>query len=837
MNPRLRVTTFAAVATVLGSLSLLPIYDSYGWLPRVVLVVAVVATTSALAQRVRALVVAAPLLMVAAVTLLVTLLYAHQVAPLGFIPGPAALRLLHQTLSDGFSDTTQLAAPVPITRGLSLLTTGGIGLVAVVVETLATGLRRPAVVGLPLLAIFTVPAAILDNGVGWQPFVFGAAGYLALLLAEGRDRITRWGRPVRAQRAPRPTTGGSASGPRSSTAAPGNRQPAGAPRPAPFGAPARSAVVTTQLTQLGRRVGAAAIGVAVVVPVIIPGLHSGWFGTHHTAGAGGLGPDGSGSTSINPIVSMRRDLNQSTPVSLFSYTTTGSPQYLRMITLDKFDGTQWTPAAVTSPDDQDAAKELPLPAGLSLTPAKDVTTNVTITGLKEPYLPVPMVPTAVKAHGDWLYNPVTSVIYSKHSSTVHLKYEVTNAVYDPTESMLNTVVDNANDPAVSAYLAVPAHLPAIISTQADAVVAAAHATTAYQVAVALQNWFQANFVYDVNAKSGSDASALVSFLQDRTGYCEQFAATMALMARLEGIPSRVDVGFTPGTKMTGSDSSYLVTTADAHAWPELYFSGIGWLRFEPTPRSDGQTTRPAYSTATAAAPANPTASTPSSTVSGSAGAVAPNHDPRPNVGLGASGLPAGNSGMHVPIGWLVVLFLLLVAASSSPAVRWRIRRRRWTTARTDVDRAHAAWQELGDDLRDLNLEWRGASDTPRRAAAALIATRRLHYDTHAQQALSRLAQAEELARYASPASIRLGNGNPNGNPDGNPNGDPRADERIVRSALYESVPRSRRIRARLAPPSTGRIFATAASDAIEAARAWGRRLGAATLAKLPARAR
>src|SRR5690348_12615131 len=145
MNPRLRVTVFAALATLLGSMSLLPIYDSFGWIPRIVLVIAVVATTSALVHRVRALAVAAPLIMVAVLTGLITLMYVHDVAPLGFLPGPAALRQLHQTLSDGFSDTTQLAAPVPVTRGLSLMTTGGIGLVAVVVETLATGLRRPAV--------------------------------------------------------------------------------------------------------------------------------------------------------------------------------------------------------------------------------------------------------------------------------------------------------------------------------------------------------------------------------------------------------------------------------------------------------------------------------------------------------------------------------------------------------------------------------------------------------------------------------------------------------------------------------------------------------------------
>jgi hypothetical protein len=105
VNPRLRVTVFAALATALGSLSLLPIYDSYGWLPRVLLVIVAVAATSAAVRRVRALAVAAPLFTTLVWAGLITALYAHTVAPLGFIPGPAALRVLHTTLSGGFTDT------------------------------------------------------------------------------------------------------------------------------------------------------------------------------------------------------------------------------------------------------------------------------------------------------------------------------------------------------------------------------------------------------------------------------------------------------------------------------------------------------------------------------------------------------------------------------------------------------------------------------------------------------------------------------------------------------------------------------------------------------------
>ena len=85
----------------------------------------------------------------------------------------------------------------------------------------------------------------------------------------------------------------------------------------------------------------------------------------------------------------------------------------------------------------------------------------------------------------------------------------------------------------------------------------------------------------------------------------------------------------------------------------------------------------------------------------------------------------------------------------APLARWLTRRRRWTAADSQAARAHAAWAELGDDLRDLGLDWRGQVDTPRRAAATLVATRRLAYDVAAEQALSRLSRAEELARYAA----------------------------------------------------------------------------------------
>ena len=824
MTARLRVTGFAALATLLGSLALLPIYDGYGWLPRVAAIVAVIAVTSALAHQVRLLAAAAPLLMVVTWLVALTLMYAHGVAPLGFFPGPAALQQLHNTMSGGFSDTTQLAAPVPLTRGLSLLTTGGIGLVAIMVETLATGLRRPAIAGLPLLAIFTIPAAILRDGVGWRPFVFAAAGYLALLLAEGLDRITHWGRPVRA---PRP-------------AALSPRRALGAPATAPLrrGSTAplrRGGVATRQLTQLGRRVGAAAIGVAVVVPVLIPGLHAGWFGTHHTNGAGGLSLDDNGTTSINPIVSVRRDLQRSAAIPLFTYTTNANqPDYLRMLTLDQFNGVEWSASQIASPQDiaVDAAVTFPAPAGVAIGPVGTVTTDITVSGLKEPYLPAPMVPQALRARGDWSYNPLTSVLYSTHSSTVRLKYTVTSAVYDPSQAMLNAVRIPANDPVLRTYLQVPANIPRVIKAQADAVIAAANARTPYQIAVALQDWFQSEFVYDLRV-AGSDTNALLSFLRDRRGYCEQFAATMALMARLEGIPSRVDIGFTPGSPLPGGTLSagtrqFAVTTDDAHAWPELYFPGVGWLRFEPTPRSDGQTTAPAYS--------QPNAPTAPNAPTNSAAAVAPTGGPAAADPHRVPGLQptadAGTGANHdLPIGWLILLFVAAIAATAAPVVRWRTRRRRrriagaatGSPAERFAAQAHAVWAELGDDVCDLRLSWLGTTDSPRRAADALLSSGRLEFDSAAKEALLRLARAEELARYAGPlAGVAAGV-------------DLWAHHERLRGALFASVPPGNRLRARLTPASTGRAFSRAATAISDRVGGPIRRVTKGALARLPAR--
>lgn len=112
---------------------------------------------------------------------------------------------------------------------------------------------------------------------------------------------------------------------------------------------------------------------------------------------------------------------------------------------------------------------------------------------------------------------------------------------------------------------------------------AAKSATAYDMAVRVERYLNTTrFAYD--ERPPVRKYPLEAFLfQDHRGYCQQFSGAMALMLRMVGIPARVSTGFAPGTPQTDSPGVYRVRDFDAHSWVEVYFSGIGWVTFDPTP--------------------------------------------------------------------------------------------------------------------------------------------------------------------------------------------------------------------------------------------------------------
>lgn len=788
MTGRVRIGVYAGVATACGALCLHPIFSSLAWLWPVLGGVLVVTVAATAIRRFGAPDVLATLGALVALGLFLTAVYAHSHAVLGVLPWRGSWNQAVAVARDGFNDIAGLTTPVPSTTGITFLAAAGIGLVAILVDILAASLRRPAVAGLPLLALFTVPATVLPDGVGWSPFVFTAFGFLLLLLADSRDRVRRWGSPLVSRS--RQSTG------------PGARQQRLSPPD------------TAPLAQLGRRLGVAAVCIAIVVPALIPGLHAGWFGSHSGAGAG-FGPGGGTSvTALNPIVSLKRDLVESAETNVLTYRTNDpDPDYLRLTTLDDFNGTDWSPGEVKTTSKQRVTRGIPSPAGVVVRPSRTVQTQIAVGSFTEPWLPVPANPVKVDAPGDWRYDPASAVIVSPTKTTRDLSYTVTSQEIDPSIRFLENVVSPpATSPIYAKYLAYPDNVPQVVVELAHQVTA--DATSPYAKALALQEWFRSTFTYDLSVQPGNGDSALLSFLTDRRGYCEQFASAMALMARIVGIPARVDVGFTPGTKQP--DGSWLVTTRDAHAWPELFFDGAGWLRFEPTPTGDGRTSVPGYTVPPAAVEpgaTNPTAS-PSASSTTPTGAL-PSHEPRdPDARNNPTGPAKAISHHPFPVRGTIGASLLAILLVTPVGVRAIVRRRRWRDAIGTTATAHAAWLDLGDDVRDLGLRWHGDIDSPRRTAAQLLGTDRLRYDEGARDALTRLTRAEETARYA-----------PAGSPERSGEGvdDLRADVQHVRRTLAGTLPRPRRWRALLVPQSSLQRLAglgTRTGDVLTEVKRW-----------------
>ncbi len=773
MSNRSRLAVYAGLATLLCSAALGPVFGGLSWLLPVAGAIAIVAGVGELGRRFGVPLALTPLLAAGGVLVYVTTIFANRSAIGRVLPGPGALATLRQLVQEGFADIRVLSPPVPSRTGMVLITVVGVAAVALVVDLLAVTLRHASLAGLPLLALYAVPAAVVVDGVGWLPFVLGGVGYLGLLLADSRDRLARWGRPLGLGRA--------------ATAATPD---------------AVEYAETSPLAAVGRRIGVAALGVAVVVPALIPGLHPGLFG----GGGNGLPTvDGTDTVSTyNPIARLQGYLLDKNPKELMRVTTSDpDPGYLRMVALDVFDGSTWSESPLTVSKESRISKgRLPVPDGLS--PDVDTTkieTKIKVRDLDVHWLPVPYPATSVKVKG-WNYDKATATIFSTRSSSRRLSYSVVSRKVTPDPAQLRKAP--AADPRLEPFREYPGDLPdSVLSTVAGIV---SEAPDDYSKALALQKFFR-SFRYDVTAPPGNSESALENFLTRRSGYCEQFAAAMALFARVAQIPARVAIGFTRGERQ--GDGSWRVTTADAHAWPELYFEGAGWLRFEPTPLGEGRAVDPRYaapgetggSLGAFGDPSEGDAKTPAGKdpVRGKLDAELTDDLvplPPPDLKLAESQHSGG------PPLRLVLLGLLAVAlAAFAPVSRAVLRRRRWSGTSSPVGHAHAAWAELREDATDLGHPW-AASDSPRAAGGSLV--RRAGLTGAAAEAVLRLVRAEERARYSrSPADA----------------GELRGAVAEVRAALSQTATRGRRWQARLVPRSGLRLAGAAASvgaDALDA---------------------
>lgn len=831
---RIRMTVMAGVATLAGSIGLYPLFEEPRWFWAGFGAVLAAGGAGMLTRRLRLPAVLCLLGGLLALLLYLNLVYAADSAWLLVLPSPESVRYLADLYADGWQAANRYAAPVPLLPGISLMAAAGIGLVAVLVDLLAVRLRRAAPAGLPLLAMYSVPAAVRDDGVSWLAFGVGALGFLGLLMADAREQFGGWGRMVTTHRRQREV-------------------PLAGARPDPAEPPAR--LDAAALAASGRRIAAVSVAVAVLVPAAVPGLHP-----RGILGIGGGEGDGTQTvTTPDPLVSLKRELTRLDESVVLTYRTDDpqGPDYLRLYALDRFDGDRWTysPLQSTSKDRLPDGGDLPPPPGMTIASAHEVTTTIHVRREVKnmTFLPAPYAPANVSIKGDWRVHAPSLMIYSLRDSAGGRSYTVKSVRAEPTAGQLAA---GGNYPAdiVSHYTAVPRNIPRRVRRLAEEVTAGSG--TALAQAIKLQRWFTqtGGFNYDLSAPAPQHGSDLVDFLlHSKRGYCEQFAASMALMARILGIPSRVAMGYTPGSEVRPGE--WVVRSRDAHAWPELYFQGTGWVRFEPTPSgAAGQGTAdvPGYSlpaiSTPGGGPESANAPVPESSSQAGDDAAAPSAGPQHRNDTGPEGAAAPEDGEQdgfAATPWLAGGLLVLLLTAVPMVLRVLTRRRRWavltappgpedrpastrrrgrpsfgrTTPRAAPDpegAAHAAWREMRADALDHGVRLR-SSDSPRATARRLGEL--LELDTAGVQALTRIARAEEMARYSlarSPESPeRL-----------------REDVRIVRDAFAASVGRRTRWRARLLPPSTmeqtREALQTAGNRVLEAS---------ARLNELPARMR
>jgi transglutaminase-like putative cysteine protease len=131
------------------------------------------------------------------------------------------------------------------------------------------------------------------------------------------------------------------------------------------------------------------------------------------------------------------------------------------------------------------------------------------------------------------------------------------------------------------YLALPEDLPARVGNLAIKLTASAR--TPYDRAVAIESYLRKTYPYTLDLPDPPTNTDLVDyFLFDlRTGYCDYYASAMVVLARAAGLPARLATGYASGS-YDALNARYIITAAQAHSWPEIYFPGYGWVPFEPT---------------------------------------------------------------------------------------------------------------------------------------------------------------------------------------------------------------------------------------------------------------
>ena len=452
-----------------------------------------------------------------------------------------------------------------------------------------------------------------------------------------------------------------------------------------------------------RWLGLAALGTALIVPGVLPGLEGGPVLRLNRPAA---------RVTISPIVDIRPSLLQRPAADLFTVQT-DTPAYWRMVTLDRFNGRVWTSSDVSARDGDPVEPPVDFLAGDPPQEGIRIEQTIEIGELSSAWLPTAYRAVEVAMQGlPARWDPATGILATDDEPDPGFRYRVTSIVPEPSPERLDRL--DPRDAHTEARLTgLPIETPSRIFAIAGDLTEAAE--TPFRKLLAIQEHLR-QFTYDERAPAGHGIDDLLFFMeQSRRGYCEQFAGTMAVLARALGYPARVAVGFQAGDP--DSAGRYRVTTGDVHAWPEVLFPDYGWMAFEPTPSrtnptADYLTDVPAGLAPGLGGPAGGitgplSPGTNASQREAFAGATTPAAPSPPRT------RPASEPDRGFPLRGVLMIFLAggAVAVLLTPPAKAVARRAALARARTPRRRAVTAFRLLESGAADVGLG-RGPGETP-----------------------------------------------------------------------------------------------------------------------------
>ncbi|EWT04450.1 transglutaminase [Intrasporangium chromatireducens Q5-1] len=668
---RWRITILGALATLAAAYPVSSLFSSNEWLSQTAVFVALTAAVGLVMRgltRSRVVVVAVQVLVVGYV-----IVWRFGQDTLSWLlPTRETWDGLGFLVTEAYETIQRYTAPAPLTAGVTFCLVVIGAALAIAVDAMAATWRAPAAAGLPLLTAYLITAANGSEALEPRYFVPPVILWLAMLHTTARGRFTGW-----------------------STTSSVAEDDTGFDGVA--GVESHSRQAERSFSSGAVRLGLIGLVLALVVPLLVPHFPPRYLaeGLGRSGGTGGTGTVGFSNT-----LDLTRSLTSTDQTPVLRYTTKGPHPPLRVLATSFYSSNgEW----VGDADEGTGPGATPSPSG-----GKDYTMTVRDNTLRAPHIAAPYPVVAVSMDGTpWRQDPTTGDIRVGRAVS---SYRVTYADVAPLPSQLDEAGPPGGPEVHPEDLAIPEAARQTVVSWSDEVTRGKQ--TELQKAIAIQDHLRDTTIYTYSLqlperrrdKQGRFLDPITNFRDTKVGYCVQFATAMVMLARAQGIPARMAIGFLPGEQQ---GDEYVVRASDAHAWPELYFSGYGWLRFEPTPgsRSGAPPTYTVQGDAAGPTRAGQQAPEPGATSAAPSRTGRPGLD-QPNVVAPQPTFWDEVTGFVTLRGVLTAVGLLvaLLAVFAMPLTAALARRRRRRRAANQRDLVEADWDELTSHLRDLGID-------------------------------------------------------------------------------------------------------------------------------------